>query len=273
MGNPLYTNEAIAGILSKNTDILNNKYLYYYLTINDFSKLGSGIIGNGSLNKKSLANLKIPIPPLNKQEITVNFLDSLYEIIDDNKKKIDKINKINDLYFKINLINYEIKTLGEVCEFKNGQNIIKSQLISGIYPVVGGGQSPLGYHNKYNVYENTLLISKDGSYAGFISRYNTKVFVSNHGIYISNYLYQINKNYIYYYLKSIQNNIYKLQTGSAQPGVNKEDIANLKIKIPSLEKQREIVEYLDNNTEIIKNLEKEIEYNKKIAEDLFKQIL
>ena len=41
VGNPLYTNEAIAGILSKNNNLLSNKYLYYYLTINDFSKLGS----------------------------------------------------------------------------------------------------------------------------------------------------------------------------------------------------------------------------------------
>ena len=33
--------------------------------------------------------------------------------------------------------------------------------------------------------ENTILISKDGAYAGFVSKYNKKVFVSNHGIYIS----------------------------------------------------------------------------------------
>jgi restriction endonuclease S subunit len=47
----------------------------------------------------------------------------------------------------------------------------------------------------------------------------------------------------------------------------------MKIKIPSLEKQKEIVEYLDYNNFIIKNLEKEIEFNKKQAEDFFKQIL
>jgi len=250
------------------------KYIYYYLrnNLNKIEKYFKGA-NQKSITDEDFTKMKIPIPLLNKQEIIVEYLDNLTEIIDDNKKKIEKIKRINDLYLNINLIKYEIKTLGEVCKINNGQNIIKSQLISGIYPVVGGGQSPLGYHNKYNVDENTLLISKDGSYAGFISRYNTKVFVSNHGIYISNYLYQINKNYIYYYLKSIQKKIYKLQTGSAQPGVNKEDIANLKIKIPSLEKQKEIVEYLDYNTEIIKNLEKEIEFNKKQAEDFFKQIL
>jgi type I restriction-modification system DNA methylase subunit len=139
-----------------------------------------------------------------------------------------------------------MKTLGEVCNFKNGQNITKSELIDGIYPVVGGGQSPLGHHDSYNVDENTLLISKDGAYAGFVSRYNTKVFVSNHGIFISKYENYVNKDYIYYYLKMVlQEKIYKLQTGTAQPGVNKAHIANLKIPIPSLERQQEIVKYLD----------------------------
>ena len=139
-----------------------------------------------------------------------------------------------------------VKTLGEVCEFKNGINITKDKLIIGEYPVVGGGQSPLGYHNIYNVDENTILISKDGAYAGFVSKYNKKVFVSNHGIYISKIKENINKDYIYYLLKLvIQQKIYDLQKGTAQPGVNKADIEKLKIPIPPLEKQKEIVLYLD----------------------------
>ena len=138
-----------------------------------------------------------------------------------------------------------VKTLGEVCEFKNGQNITKEKLTEGIYPVIGGGQKPLGYHNEYNVVENTILISKDGAYAGFISKYNTKVYVSNHGIYISK-IKDINKDYVYYYLKLVlQDKLYKLQTGTAQPGINKRHIEKLKIVIPPIERQQEIVKYLD----------------------------
>jgi type I restriction-modification system DNA methylase subunit len=155
-------------------------------------------------------------------------------------------------YLKDNVENevYEegivVKTLGNICEFKNGTNITKDKLIIGEYPVVGGGQSPLGYHNIYNVDENTILISKDGAYAGFVSKYNKKVFVSNHGIYISKIKENINKDYIYYLLKIvIQQKLYDLQKGTAQPGVNKADIEKLKIPVPSLEKQKEIVSYLD----------------------------
>ena len=139
----------------------------------------------------------------------------------------------------------EIKTLGEVCTFKNGTSITKDKLINGEYPVIGGGQKPLGYHNEYNVIENTILISKDGAYAGYISKYNSKIFVSNHGIYIDTINDIILKDYIYYYLKSIQNKIYTLQLGAGQPGIKKEQIELLEILIPSIEKQEEIVKYLD----------------------------
>jgi len=97
VGNPLYTNEAIAGILSKNILILDNKYLYHYLTINDFSKLGSGILGNGSLNKKSLEQIKIPIPSLERQKEIVEYCEyndtlikQLEKEIENNKKQSEK---------------------------------------------------------------------------------------------------------------------------------------------------------------------------------------
>ena len=140
----------------------------------------------------------------------------------------------------------EWKTLGEVCEFKNGQNITKEKLIDGEFPVVGGGQKPLGYHNNYNVLENTILISKDGAYAGFISMYNTKVFASNHCIYVSSVYDSVISKFLYYYLKlQLQDHLYKLQIGVAQPGIKKEEISKLKIPLPSLQTQQRIVERLD----------------------------
>ena len=151
--------------------------------------------------------------------------------------------------------NIQIKKLGEVCEFKNGTNITKDKLIKGDYPVIGGGQKPFGFHNEYNCDENTIIISKDGAYAGYISKYNLKVFVSNHGIYIHEINDIILKDYIYYYLKSIQKSLYDLQSGAGQPGIKKEQLEELEIPIPSLEVQEEIVKYLD---EIFMTNDKEI---------------
>ena len=41
----------------------------------------------------------------------------------------------------------------------------------GPYPVIGGGTTPCGYHNKYNYEKNTIFIAADGS-AGYVSIYN-----------------------------------------------------------------------------------------------------
>jgi type I restriction-modification system DNA methylase subunit/restriction endonuclease S subunit len=270
VGNPLYTNEAIAGILSKNNKILNNKYLYYYLTINDFSNLGSGILGNGSLNKKSLEKIKILIPPLERQQEIVKYLDFIYEKANKTSNdKIAELKKLNEFCLSNQKIFGKniVKTFEEVCIFKNGTNITKEKLSDGEYPVVGGGQKPLGFHNEYNVNANTILISKDGAYAGYVSKYNTKVFVSNHGIYITNIDNKfVIKDYIYYYLKLVlQEKLYSLQTGTAQPGINKEHISKLKFTIPSIERQKEIIEYCEYNDSLVKQLKIEIENNKKQA--------
>lgn len=274
VGNPLYTNEAIAGILSKNNNLLMNKYLFYYLTINDFSKLGSGILGNGSLNKKSLEQIKIPIPSLERQKEIIIYLNFIYEKA--NKKSNDKImdlKRLNEFCLTNQKIFGEniVKTLGEICNFKNGKGIKKDKLIKGEYPVIGGGQKPIGFHNEYNANENTILCSSSGS-AGFISKYCKKVWMSDCFSIIPKDD-SINNNYLYYLLKTIQDKIYKLQTGTAQRHIYSKNLQNIKISIPSLERQKEIVEYCDYNDTLIKQLEKEIKNNEKQAKIIINSII
>src|SRR3972149_2104682 len=154
---------------------------------------------------------------------------------------------------------FEIKKLGDICEFKNGKSITTEQLVPGNYPVIGGGLNPMGYHDQYNVDELTTIISKIGAYAGYVSRYNTKSFITNNGIFIFKYN-NILKDYIYYYLKLIiQDNLFSLQKGSAQPVINLLDIAELEIPVPSIEEQEKIVKDIDVQEEDKKSLQKAIE--------------
>jgi type I restriction enzyme S subunit len=287
-------------------DIILKDYIYYYLKSIQKSlyDLQSGA-GQPGIKKEQIEDFKIPIPTIEKQEEIIEYLDGLdnknklfeysnnklFELLLNNSDinnrleifnnienvNIDINNQINKLFelnnYKLKIVKYnpniEIKTFGEVCKFKNGTNITKDKLIKGEYPVIGGGQKPFGFHNEYNCDENTIIISKDGAYAGYISKYNLKVFVSNHGIYIHEINDIILKDYIYYYLKSIQKSLYDLQSGAGQPGIKKEQIEDFKIPIPSIEKQEEIIEYCDNNLEIINNLKKTIENNKIMMKELF----
>ena len=93
-GRPVYTNEAIAGLLIKNKNELITKYLYYVLSsINVFSL--KGCIGNGSLNKISLGKLKIPIVSIEKQNRIILFLDNLYSINGNIKNTINYYDKLD----------------------------------------------------------------------------------------------------------------------------------------------------------------------------------
>ena len=53
--------------------------------------------------------------------------------------------------------------------------------------------------------------------------------------------------------------------GAQYPAVSFDDFETIKIQIPSLERQQEIVEYCEYNDKLIKQLEKEIENNKNQA--------
>jgi len=99
-GVPLYTNEAIAGINIKNEDILNYKYLYYYLYNNNYDNLGNGILGKGCLNKSSLSEIKIPIPSIEVQEEIVNYCDNNNDIIRKLNETLNKNKKFMEMIIK-----------------------------------------------------------------------------------------------------------------------------------------------------------------------------
>ena len=61
----------------------------------------------------------------------------------------------------------------------------------------------------------------------------------------------------------------KIKTmGASIPCLSIERLMTLQIPIPSLERQKEIVEYCEHNDTLIKQLEKEIENNKKQAHQI-----
>ena len=181
------------------------------------------------------------------------------------KKQIEFFKKrLTNYLYLVNQTEDIGKTLGEFCNLKNGKGIKKDILIDGEYPVIGGGQKPMGFHNEYNTNENTILCASTGS-AGFISKYDKKVWASDCFSIQSKNIDILNEQYLYYLLKTIQDKIYKLKNGAAQQHVYSKDLSKIKIPIPSLECQKEIVEYCEYNDTLIQQLEKEIENNKKQA--------
>jgi len=271
-----YLNQRVGKITAKIG--ISKKYIYYwYVCCNVHEKILNLAQGTAqpNISTNDISNIKIPIPSLKRQQQIVKYLDFIYEkSIKTSKAKIEELKTMNEF----RLINQEssgrniVKTLGEVCEFKNGKGIKKETLIDGEYPVIGGGQKPLGYHNEYNTLENTILCSSSGAYSGFISKYNKKIWSSD-CFSITPKNNSIINDYLYYLLKNIQNTIYNLQIGTAQPHVYSKDLQNILIPVPSLKRQKEIVEYCEANDALIKQLEKDIENNTKQGQEFLREIL
>jgi type I restriction enzyme S subunit len=273
-------NIAVFQLNLKLEELYNIKYLYYYLLHNQsyIQKLAIYCTNNGNINMKDLMNMKIPIPSIEIQNKIVEYLDMIYEeVIKTNNEKIENIKKLNKSYLDLNLQfnkDIEIKILGEICDIENGKRIVKDQVETGEYPVLGGGGFTSFYTNIYTREGKTCKISREGmSLHNCVMILNQKYYLNSQAFTIISNNHNLINDYLWYYLDSIKEQIFNCGRGTAQKAIDIDKFKLMKIPIPSIEKQKEIVEYLEFNDNLIKTLETENEINKNNAELLMKQIL
>ena len=270
---PYYLTDNGFSLKSKQEDIMT-KYIYYLLSHNKdyLTNLYQGT-AQKVISKTNLNSLKIPIPSLRQQERIVKYLDVIYEkSIKTSNEKIADLKMANEFY----LSNQEssrgcvMKNMREVCKVNQGTYIKPDMKIKGEYPVYGGGNVSY-FINQYNR-EDEIIVSKDGVSADCVRYEKNKFFLNHHGwtLIIKE---QIIKKYMFYYLQLIQPELLSIAKGTAQLGINQENFYKLKIPIPSIERQKEIIEYCEYNDTLIKQLEKEIENNKKQAQQFITGIV
>jgi restriction endonuclease S subunit len=275
---------------NKNKTILNLKYSYYYLfhNLDMMDKLYTGVAIK-NISKSNISDIKIPIPPLEKQEEIVKYLDFIYEKANKtSQEKIKELKTLNEFCLNTQKMFGEnvVKTLGEVCDkICSGKFNSKDCKISGKYPFyTNKAINPEGYTDDFCFdYEKYFIIIKDGGAGdkkygehiglGKVFKVNCKSAGTSHQ-YALIPKKEFNYDYLYQYLKFIKNDIMDLAHYTTGLGcIKKGDFETLKIPIPSLEKQQEIVEYCEYNDTLIKQLEKEIENNKKQAEKCITSIV
>ena len=259
----IFLNDSGLSVKSK-TDILLHKYVGYYLLHNQ------NIIYNcargtaqKNLEMDIFKSIKIPIPSLDKQQEIVKYLDFIYEKA--NKTSNDKITELKQLN-EFCLNNQKIfgenenKKLGELCEFiKTGKNKPTDNKTGTLYPYYGTG-SITGYTDEY-LYDGYYILTARNGTIGNCFLTEGKFFPSDH-IFVIDIKDKCLMKYVYYILSNNEK-LDKLKTGVGIPNITKGTLENLIIPVPLLERQKEIVEYCEYNDTLIKQLEKEIENNKK----------
>lgn len=252
------------------------KYVYYYLSIN-IEVIQKGFVGVGlqHISKEYISNIKIPIPSLERQQEIVKYLDFIYEKANKtSNEKIIELKQLNEFCLSNQKIFGEniVKTIEEVCSIDYGTRIVKGNNIEGEYPVYGSGRAMFST-NTFNREGYNILIGRFALSLECVRFINEKIFLNDSGLSIKPKTDILLHKYIGYYLLHNQNIIYNCARGTAQKNLEMNIFKSIKIPIPSLERQKEIVECCEYNNTLIKQLEKEIENNKKQAQQFITSII
>ena len=275
----------------KTKDIISPYFLMYCLYSHNITKQFEPKISKGSvphLKVVDLLNVQIPIPSLDEQNRIVGILDTFTASIDNLKEQIAQRRKQYE-YYRDQLLDLEgkdekdIHTWGEFCEMIKGNGVQKVDFVEEGVGCIHYGQiythyGPYTYTtNKFvsqEVFENARKASKGDiimtdtsenvedicksvAYLG-----EDEIAVSNHALIIK---HKQNPKFLSY---STQTNSFFLQkrkvvVGVKVSGIKPEHLAQIKIYLPSIEKQNEIVDILDKFEASIQNLEAQLSQREK----------
>lgn len=184
------------------------------------------------------------------------------------------MSKIEQLIQKYCPRGVEFIEVGQICDIKTGKGITKNDAVDGgLYPIISGGKQPMGYYKTHNRKANCVTISRVGANAGFVNFIDIDFYLNDKCFSV---LFKEENNvpkYLFYYLKSIEDNIKELQSEGGVPTINTSKVASIKIPIPPLPIQQEIVTILDKFTALEAELEAELEARSRQYEYYRNQLL
>jgi len=271
--------------------LIDKEFLFNFLLKHENEIIGNtGAVFN-SINKAQIEAIEIPLPPLPEQQKIVAILDEAFAAIErakaNAKQNLKNAKELFDSYLQSVFENYDKKwqetTLGEVCEFRNGQAheqyivdegqyiLVNSKFISSSgkkYKRTNSALSPLFVGDIAFVMSDVpngkalakcFLVDKDDTYS-----LNQRICVIRSA--------QYNKMFLYYHLNR-HKYLLSFNNGENQTNLRKNDILNCPLYLPPLHEQETIVQKLDLLSAETKRLE--AIYQQKIdnLEELKKSIL
>lgn len=130
---PIFTNEAIMSFRNKSDYEISNEYLYYCLLGKDWEGENRAVMGK-TLNKSTLSQNTIPIPPLPVQEAIVKELDTLHRLKELQEQQLAEYDTLAQATFHSmfgdpieNEKGWEVKKMGEVCEITSSKRIFAKE--------------------------------------------------------------------------------------------------------------------------------------------------
>ena len=140
------------------------------------------------------------------------------------------------------------KKLCEISNPKQWKTISSDMLQTDGYPVYGAN-GIIGYYHEYNHKCETLLITCRGATCGGLNICQPYSYVNGNAMALDNLSDDVDIKYLYYYL--LNRGLSDVITGSAQPQIVRQSLDKVVVEYPVLNKQKEIVDNLNNIEELI----------------------
>ena len=251
-----------------NDNIVNSNYLVHYFESPKWHKQVADIAGEGARNHGLLNiavndffNTKHAVPTIENQIKISRFLDLIEERIQTQIKIINDY-KLLKKYITKSFIKQKGTSylLSEIAELGRGRVISSAEISkqkNPIYPVYSSQTSNngvMGYLDNYDYEGEYITWTTDGANAGTVYYRNGKFNCTN----VCGIL-KIKNGYDAYYVSNILNCYTKkyVSTNLANPKLMNNVMANIKINLPSIERQK-----------YFSNILKAIEYRVKIEQDI-----
>lgn len=235
--------------IKPNPVLIEPKFLMHLLKMKEIRKQFLSKAAGGTVKSVPMGELKkiaVPLPPLEVQQEIVRILDQFTELTTELTTKLTAeltARRKQYEYYKRQLFDdpdAETVPLNKVCNnVFSGRN--KARLADGKYPVYGS-TGIISTTNTPAYSKEQILIARVGANAGFVHIANGEYDVSDNTL-IVDLKDGVSLKYIYYQLSSM--NLHQYAKGGGQPLVTAGQIKELKIVIPALKKQVEVVSILD----------------------------
>lgn len=270
----------LCALIVKEPELVLTKYLYIYLSIYKDDVIVPLMSGsaNVSLSISKLYPVEIPIPDIKKQKKIIEKYDSYMQYIEEINKKLME-NKNNVLNLKKRLYQELVKSpssntissIKEICTIKTGKKDANYGSTNGKYNFYTCAMEPLKCDD-YSFSGESIILPGNGANVGLSIYYN-----GDFEAYQRTYVLQKNSSlidmkYLYYHMLGnwFDYNIDK-QFGSATPYIKLGNVQDYPISLPSIQIQKQIVQNISNTEKKIELVEKLINDNIIISENLTKR--
>ena len=244
---PMSFNQGCKGLVPRPE--LDHKFLYYYLfsKVAHLNELGTGATFK-ELSAGSLKRVEIPVPPFPEQQRIVGILDQSFEAI----AKV-KANAERNLFKTKTMLAEELRTMltagregwirttiGEQLTLQRGYDITKSEQRPGEIPVVSSSGIK-SYHSDSKVRGPGVVIGRKGT-LGSAFYIEGDFWPHDTSLYVKDFKGN-NPKFVYYAFCGL--NVKHLDSGTANPALNRNTVHALQVNWPPFGLQSEFCAYLD----------------------------